>query len=254
MSAEPTATPTPAPTAVATIPSDQLVVPGKLNVCSDIPYPPLEYLDDQGNPIGSDMEHRGRDRAAARAQARGRQHGLRLHHRGRQRRQVRHHHQRPEHHHRPDRAGRHDPVLPGGPGLRRRQGQPGGHQHRARPLRQEGRRGDRRRPRSSTSRAPTSTRPAAGSRRSAPTPARPLPMRSRSRRTRDAFLALPASQVDAYFADLPVVAYYVQHQPDQFEQSPITAARRRSRPGSASQRATTAVARCRQGGARRDDE
>ena len=50
------ATPTPAPTFVATIPDDQLIVAGKLNVCSDIPYPPLEYLDDQGNPIGSDME------------------------------------------------------------------------------------------------------------------------------------------------------------------------------------------------------
>src|SRR5512140_3744961 len=52
--AAPTATP--APTNIATIPKDQLVVAGQLNVCSDIPYPPLEYLDDQGNPIGSDMD------------------------------------------------------------------------------------------------------------------------------------------------------------------------------------------------------
>jgi len=52
------ATETPAPTTavVATIPSDQLTVAGHLLVCSDIPYPPLEYLDAQGNPTGSDME------------------------------------------------------------------------------------------------------------------------------------------------------------------------------------------------------
>jgi polar amino acid transport system substrate-binding protein len=37
----------------------------------------------------------------------------------------------------------------------------------------------------------------------------------------DAFLALTAKQVDVYFADLPVVAYYVQAQPDQFEVAPI---------------------------------
>lgn len=41
---------------VATVPSDQLIFPGKLLVCSDIPYPPIEYFDDQGNPTGSDID------------------------------------------------------------------------------------------------------------------------------------------------------------------------------------------------------
>ena len=49
----------------------------------------------------------------------------------------------PEHHGRPHQAGRHDPVLPGRPGLRRRQGQPGRHQDDDGPVRQEGRRRDR---------------------------------------------------------------------------------------------------------------
>jgi polar amino acid transport system substrate-binding protein len=42
--------------AVATVPADQLIFPGKLVVCSDIPYPPLEFFDDAGNPTGSDIE------------------------------------------------------------------------------------------------------------------------------------------------------------------------------------------------------
>ena len=54
----PTATPTAAPTqkVVGTIPADQLVVAGKLTVCSDLPYPPLEYFDANGDPTGSDIE------------------------------------------------------------------------------------------------------------------------------------------------------------------------------------------------------
>jgi len=43
-------------TAVATVPSDQLEFAGKLVICSDIPYPPQEFFDDSGNPIGSDIE------------------------------------------------------------------------------------------------------------------------------------------------------------------------------------------------------
>jgi len=31
-------------------------VPGHLVVCSDLPYPPQEFFDDQGNPIGSDID------------------------------------------------------------------------------------------------------------------------------------------------------------------------------------------------------
>ncbi len=41
---------------VATVPSDQLVFPGKLEVCIDIPYPPQESFDDKGNPTGSDVD------------------------------------------------------------------------------------------------------------------------------------------------------------------------------------------------------
>ena len=54
----PAPTPTPAPTqkVVGSIPADQLVVTGHLTICSDIPYPPQEYFDAQGNPTGSDIE------------------------------------------------------------------------------------------------------------------------------------------------------------------------------------------------------
>ena len=41
---------------VATIPSDQLVVAGHLTICSDVPYPPQEYFDADGNPTGSDID------------------------------------------------------------------------------------------------------------------------------------------------------------------------------------------------------
>jgi polar amino acid transport system substrate-binding protein len=45
-----------APSPVATVPDDQLAFPGKLVVCSDIPYPPQEFFDDSGKPVGSDIE------------------------------------------------------------------------------------------------------------------------------------------------------------------------------------------------------
>ena len=45
-----------APPPVATVPKDQLVVAGNLFACIDIPYPPQEAFDDQGNPIGSDVD------------------------------------------------------------------------------------------------------------------------------------------------------------------------------------------------------
>jgi polar amino acid transport system substrate-binding protein len=60
--AAPTAVPTAAPTAaptqkiVGTVPADQLVVANKLTVCSDLPYPPQEYFDANGDPIGADIE------------------------------------------------------------------------------------------------------------------------------------------------------------------------------------------------------
>jgi polar amino acid transport system substrate-binding protein len=46
----------PAASIVATIPVEQLVTRDKLTICSDLPYPPLEYFDEQGNPVGSDIE------------------------------------------------------------------------------------------------------------------------------------------------------------------------------------------------------
>ncbi len=55
-SAAPTATPVPTTKVVATVPADQLNVKGKLIICSDMPYPPQEYLDESGNPIGADIE------------------------------------------------------------------------------------------------------------------------------------------------------------------------------------------------------
>lgn len=53
-SAAPTASPTPAP--VATVPSSQLAFAGILTVCIDIPYPPQEFFDANGNPTGSDVD------------------------------------------------------------------------------------------------------------------------------------------------------------------------------------------------------
>ena len=41
---------------VATVPTDQLKFAGKLVACIDIPYPPQESFDDQGNPQGSDVD------------------------------------------------------------------------------------------------------------------------------------------------------------------------------------------------------
>jgi polar amino acid transport system substrate-binding protein len=50
------ASPSPSPSIVATVPSSQLIFPGKLVICSDIPYPPQEFFDEQGNPTGSDID------------------------------------------------------------------------------------------------------------------------------------------------------------------------------------------------------
>jgi polar amino acid transport system substrate-binding protein len=55
----PTATsvaPTAAPTPVATVDQSTLAYKGKLTVCSDIPYPPFESYDDNGNPVGLDID------------------------------------------------------------------------------------------------------------------------------------------------------------------------------------------------------
>lgn len=52
----PTPGATPGASVVATIPSDLLLFADKLVICSDMPYPPQEYFDENGNPIGSDIE------------------------------------------------------------------------------------------------------------------------------------------------------------------------------------------------------
>ena len=57
-----TATPTQAPagstgpTPVAQVPADKLSQKGHLLICSDIPYPPQEYFDENGNPAGVDID------------------------------------------------------------------------------------------------------------------------------------------------------------------------------------------------------
>ena len=38
------------------VPTDQLAFGGKLLICSDMPYPPQEFFDNSGTPIGSDIE------------------------------------------------------------------------------------------------------------------------------------------------------------------------------------------------------
>ncbi len=60
---QPTAAPTAAattapagPTPVAQVPADALVQKGKLVICTDFPYPPQEFFDENGNPAGMDID------------------------------------------------------------------------------------------------------------------------------------------------------------------------------------------------------
>ena len=55
----PAATPTPlppSPTPVASVDPSALGQKGKLLVCSDLPYPPMEFFDANGNPTGADID------------------------------------------------------------------------------------------------------------------------------------------------------------------------------------------------------
>lgn len=52
----PTASESAAPTMVATVPDAELITATRLTVCSDIPYPPQEFFDANGNPTGSDID------------------------------------------------------------------------------------------------------------------------------------------------------------------------------------------------------
>ncbi len=55
VTAAPTAAPA-MPTPVASVDQSTLVTKGKLTACSDIPYPPFEFYDDNGNPAGLDID------------------------------------------------------------------------------------------------------------------------------------------------------------------------------------------------------
>lgn len=58
VTAVPTAGPTeaPVPTPVASVDPSTLSQKGKLLICSDLPYPPFEFFDANGNPTGSDVD------------------------------------------------------------------------------------------------------------------------------------------------------------------------------------------------------
>ncbi len=55
-STAPTASAVPSASPIASVPAAELVDPGKLTVCSDIPYPPQEFFDGNGDPTGSDID------------------------------------------------------------------------------------------------------------------------------------------------------------------------------------------------------
>lgn len=38
------------------VPAGELLFDGKLLICSDLPYPPQEFFDERGDPVGSDIE------------------------------------------------------------------------------------------------------------------------------------------------------------------------------------------------------
>jgi polar amino acid transport system substrate-binding protein len=217
----PTEAVTPAPTFVATIPDDQLIVAGKLNVCSDIPYPPLEYLDDQGNPIGSDMEI-----AAAIADRLG----LKLEvvntvfdyiiaavNGGKCDIIISDQNITEERYAQVDML----PYFEAGQAFVVTKGNPEGI---STELDVCGKKVG----------AETSTteiqylegtdlyKDTGGLKKKCTDAGKAAPEAIAFEKDSDAFLALTAGQVDAYFADLPVVAFYVQSQPAQFEQSPIT--------------------------------
>ena len=58
VTAVPTAAPTepPAPTPVVQVDPSTLVQKGKLSICSDLPYPPFESYDENGQPVGLDID------------------------------------------------------------------------------------------------------------------------------------------------------------------------------------------------------
>lgn len=212
--------PSVAPSLVATIPSDKLVFAGKLNVCSDIPYPPFEFLDDQGNPVGSDIEI---------AQGIADRLGLKLEvvntvfdyiipavNGGKCDIIVSDQNIQKERTDQVDmipyfKAGQAFAVLKGNP------------EKIAAELDLCGKKVA----------AETSTtevdylegtgdyKDNGGLKKKCENAGKAAPESVKFEKDTDAFLALQANQVDAYFADLPVVGYYVQQHGDQFEVAPI---------------------------------
>ena len=41
---------------ILSVSPDQLIFPDRLLICSDLPYPPMRYFDDAGDPTGADVE------------------------------------------------------------------------------------------------------------------------------------------------------------------------------------------------------
>jgi polar amino acid transport system substrate-binding protein len=213
-STAPTATPVPTPTLVAQVPSDQLLFAGKLIVCSDLPYPPLEYFDPQGNPIGSDM-----DLAAEVAKRLGLQIEvinsvfstiIEAVNGGRCDIIWSDQNITPERTAAVDmipyfQAGQAFAVLKGNPSAINTELDLCGKKIGAE---------------TGTTEVDYAQGPLL---KKCTDAGKPAPDTKQFDHDSDAFLALAANQVDVYFADLPVVAFYVQAQPTQFEVSPIPA-------------------------------
>jgi len=53
---EDTTSPEPSVQTVAEVPVGELVRPGRLVACMDMPYPPMQFFDEQGEPTGIDVE------------------------------------------------------------------------------------------------------------------------------------------------------------------------------------------------------
>lgn len=208
------------PSPVANIPSDKLVQAGKLIVCSDIPYPPFEFLDDQGNPVGSDIEI---------AQGIADRLGLKLEvvntvfdyiipavTGGKCDLIV------SDQNISPDRTAQVDmiPYFKAGQAFAVLKGNP---ENIATELDLCGKKVAAE---TSTTEVQylegTDTYKTNGGLKGKCTAAgKTAPEAVKFEKDTDAFLALQANQVDAYFADLPVVGYYVQQHGDQFEIAPI---------------------------------
>ncbi len=217
----PTEAVTPAPTFVATIPDDQLIVKGKLNVCSDIPYPPLEYLDDQGNPIGSDMEL-----AAGLADRLGLQlevvntvfdYIIAAVNGGKCDIIISDQNITAERYAQVDML----PYFEAGQAFVVTKGNPEGINAELDVC------GKKVGAELSTTEIQYLEgvdlyKDTGGLKKKCTDAGKDAPESVAFEKDSDAFLALTAGQVDAYFADLPVVAFYIQSQPAQFEQSPIT--------------------------------